>query len=104
MQAIQRELRECAARPQLSFHFRSNLRRASFEGMAFIRYAPEAELVAAECVPDPDHIIQPHAVHPAVMRHHWQLYRALMHGPGPLSRGQRELLAVRISAINKCRY
>lgn len=72
--------------------------------MAFIRYVPEAELAAAERVPDPDHIIQIHAVHPAVMRHHWQLYRALMHGPGPLSRKQREVLAVRISAINKCRY
>jgi alkylhydroperoxidase family enzyme len=72
--------------------------------MAFIRYVPEHELAEADRVPDPDHIIQVHAVHPAVMRHHWQLYRALMHGPGPLSRRQRELIAVRISAINTCRY
>jgi alkylhydroperoxidase family enzyme len=72
--------------------------------MALIRYVPESEIAAAERVPDPDHIIQIHSVHPAVMRHHWQLYRALMHGPGPLSRKQRELLAVRISALNNCRY
>ncbi|MGQ0538056.1 MAG: carboxymuconolactone decarboxylase family protein [Gemmatimonadaceae bacterium] len=72
--------------------------------MAFIRYFPETELAAAERVPDPDNIIQIHAVHPAVMWRHWELYRELMHRPGPLTRRQRELLAYRVSALNECRY
>jgi alkylhydroperoxidase family enzyme len=72
--------------------------------MAFIRYVPKTELTPAERVPDPDNIIQIHAVHPAVMRQHWDLYRELMHRPGPLTRRQRELLAVRVSALNECHY
>ncbi len=72
--------------------------------MAFIRYRPESDLAPGERVADPDHIIQIHGVHPAVMRDHYQLYRDVMHGPGPLSRREREVLAVRTSAINRCRY
>ena len=72
--------------------------------MAFIRYVPSGELAAEDRVPDPDHIIQIHAVHPAVMRHHYALYRELMHGPGPLRRRERELLAVRVSGLNHCPY
>ena len=72
--------------------------------MAFIRYRPEQELDANDRVPDPDNIIQIHTVHPAVMRHHYDLYRTVMHGPGPLSRREREILAVRVSALNECRY
>ncbi len=72
--------------------------------MAFIRYVPEAELAPAERVADPDNIIQIHAVHPALMRQHWELYREVMHRSGPLTRRQRELLAYRVSAINECHY
>ena len=72
--------------------------------MAFIRYLGEAELSAAERVADPDNIIQIHGVHPAVMRLHHELYLELMHRSGPLSRWQRELVAVRASALNACRY
>jgi alkylhydroperoxidase family enzyme len=72
--------------------------------MAFIRYKPSAELEPAERVPDPDNIIQIHALHPAVMRQHFALYRELMHQPGPLSRREREMLALRVSALNQCRY
>lgn len=32
------------------------------------------------------------------------LYGATMHGPSPLSRGQREMLAVVVSATNHCLY
>jgi alkylhydroperoxidase family enzyme len=32
------------------------------------------------------------------------LYRAIMFGPSPLSRGQRELIATRVSALNRCEY
>lgn len=72
--------------------------------MAFIRYVPPEELAPEERVPDPDHIIQIHAVHPAVMRHHLDLYRALMHRPGPLTRREREMMAVRVSGLNDCPY
>lgn len=72
--------------------------------MAFIRYVPESQLAPNERVPDRDNIIQIHSVHPAVMRQHWELYRILMHGPGPLVRRQRELIAYRVSATNGCHY
>jgi alkylhydroperoxidase family enzyme len=72
--------------------------------MAFIRYLSESELPVNERVSDQDNIIQVHAVHPAVMRQHYELYRELMHRPGPLSRRQREMLAVRVSALNGCHY
>ena len=72
--------------------------------MAFIRYPSERELPRNRRVPDPDNIIQIHGVHPEVMRQHYGLYLELMHRPGPLTRRQRELLAVRVSAINGCHY
>ena len=72
--------------------------------MAFIEYVAPERLAAADRVADPDNIIQIHAVHPAVMRQHWELYKELMHRPGPLSRRERELLGVRISALNGCHY
>jgi alkylhydroperoxidase family enzyme len=72
--------------------------------MAFIRYKPSEELAPADRVPDPDNIIQIHALHPAVMRAHYVLYREVMHQPGPLTRREREIMAVRVSALNKCRY
>jgi alkylhydroperoxidase family enzyme len=72
--------------------------------MAYIRHVPGLQLSPDERVPDPDNIIQVHAIHPAVMRHHHALYRAVMHGPGPLSRREREMMAVRVSAMNGCRY
>jgi alkylhydroperoxidase family enzyme len=43
-------------------------------------------------------------VHPAVMRQHWELYRALMYAHGPLSRREREVMAVRVSGLNRCPY
>jgi alkylhydroperoxidase family enzyme len=72
--------------------------------MAFIRSVPEEELRPEDRVADPDNIIQIHAIHPAVMRHHWALYHELMHRPGPLTRREREILAVRVSGLNHCPY
>ena len=72
--------------------------------MAFIRYLPASALRPADRVPDPDNIIQIHAGHPAVMRYHHGLYRAVMHDPGPVPHRLREMLAVRVSALNHCRY
>ncbi|MGE0815379.1 MAG: carboxymuconolactone decarboxylase family protein [Vicinamibacterales bacterium] len=72
--------------------------------MAHIAYVPPDRLDPADRVNDPDHIIQVHAVHPAVMRQHHALYVQVMHRPGPLSRREREVLGVRVSALNRCHY
>lgn len=72
--------------------------------MAFITYARDEVVPAADRVADNDHIIQIHRIHPAVMRQHSELYLQLMHRPGPLTRFQREIIAVHVSAINHCHY
>ncbi len=72
--------------------------------MAFIPYLRPEMLAPEDRVADPDNIIQIHAVHPAVMRQHYELYKQLMHRAGPLSRRERELLGVRVSALNQCHY
>lgn len=41
---------------------------------------------------------------PAVLRASMQLYKAVMYGESPLSRAQRELLAVVVSKQNACVY
>lgn len=55
-------------------------------------------------MPDPDNILQIHGVHVEVMRQHYEVYLELMRRPGPLSRRQREMLGVRVSALNGCHY
>lgn len=72
--------------------------------VAYITYRPPNHLAAAERVDDPDNIIQIHAVHPEVMRQHYELYRQVMHRPGPLDRREREVIGVRVSALNRCHY
>lgn len=72
--------------------------------MAFIAYVATSTLAPDERVADPDNIIQIHAIHPAVMRQHHELYKQLMHRTGPLTRRERELLGVRVSALNGCHY
>ena len=41
---------------------------------------------------------------PPAMKTSLDFYGAIMHGPSPLSRGQREMLAVVVSATNHCVY
>jgi alkylhydroperoxidase family enzyme len=41
---------------------------------------------------------------PAVMEAHSYFYRSIMFGRSPLSRAQREMIGVVISAINNCHY
>ena len=72
--------------------------------MAFIAYIAPGTLAPEDRVADPDNIIQIHAIHPAVMRQHYELYKQLMHRAGPLTRRERELLAVRVSLLNQCHY
>lgn len=51
-----------------------------------------------------DNIIRIHSLNPPSMEHHVRLYAHLMRGPSPLSRVQREMLAVTVSAVNGCFY
>ena len=43
-------------------------------------------------------------LHPQTLRHHYELYIELMRKRGPLSRIRREMIAVVISAENRCHY
>ena len=72
--------------------------------MAFIRYVDDAEIPDADRVPDTDNILRIHGVHPRTLRQHYDLYVELMRGPGPLTRVQRETIAVVVSAANGCHY
>ncbi len=72
--------------------------------MAYIDYLDEEQIDAADRVADRDNIIQIHGVHSRTMRRHYDLYKELMYGRSPLSRIQREMIAVVVSAENKCHY
>ena len=72
--------------------------------MAFIEYVPESEIPSDQRLADKDNILQIHCVHPEVMRLHYDLYLELMHKPGPLTRVQREMVAVVVSELNGCHY
>ncbi len=72
--------------------------------MAYIAYLPFEEIPERDRVADRDNIIQIHGVHSRTMRHHYDLYRELMHGRSPLTRIQREMIAVVVSAANQCHY
>ena len=72
--------------------------------MAFIEYFQPDDIPPADRVPDEDNILRIHGVHSRTMRLHYDLYIELMRGPGPLSRVQREMIAVAVSATNGCHY
>ncbi len=49
-------------------------------------------------------ILQVQSLNPAVLHDGMRLYLTLMHGPSELSRLRREMIAVVVSAANRCRY
>lgn len=49
-------------------------------------------------------ILRVQSLHPAGLRDHHALYRTLMFGPSPLSRSERESIAVQVSRDNECHY
>jgi uncharacterized peroxidase-related enzyme len=51
-----------------------------------------------------DNILAVHSLNPPTLRAHVDLYHTVMHAKSPLSRTEREMVAVVVSAINKCRY
>lgn len=64
--------------------------------MAWVGTGPEGNAHA--------HILASHSLNPAAMRAHIALYRTIMFGESPLSRVEREALAVTVSAANGCHY
>ncbi len=72
--------------------------------MAFIAYVDPGSIPEEDRVSDDDNILRIHGVHSRVAPLHFELYRELMYGRSPLSRIQREMIAVRVSALNGCRY
>ncbi|NOR45714.1 MAG: hypothetical protein GQ534_09035 [Candidatus Delongbacteria bacterium] len=72
--------------------------------MAFIKYLKQDEIPEQNRVKDIDNIIQIHSVHSKVMKQHYEMYLELMRKRSPLSRIQREMIAVIVSIINECHY
>jgi alkylhydroperoxidase family enzyme len=82
--------------------------------MAWIRMVPKAEATGkladlfrriapgdGEAV---DHILAIHSLNPTSLERHLDLYKNLLYGQGPLSRRERELVAVAVSSANRCPY
>ena len=51
-----------------------------------------------------DGILKIHSLNVKSMQTHYDLYAHLMRGRSDLSRIQREMIAVVVSAVNQCRY
>lgn len=81
--------------------------------MAFISYVPADEAgdvlrtmyrQYADADGTVDNILRIHGLNPRSLKDHAVLYTHLMRGPSPLSRVQREMIAVTVSALNDCFY
>ena len=51
-----------------------------------------------------DAILRIHSLNPPSLRAHFLLYRTLMYGKSGLTRKQREMIGVVVSAFNHCEY
>lgn len=51
-----------------------------------------------------DNVMKVHALNPDSLRTHFELYVQAMHKPSPLTRAEREMVAVVVSRLNGCRY
>jgi alkylhydroperoxidase family enzyme len=49
-------------------------------------------------------ILTSHSLNPDALQAHVRLYRTIMFGDSPLSRAEREAIAVAVSATNDCHY
>ena len=81
--------------------------------MAWIRVIDEAEAEGglaeqygklAGSSGEVDNILKIHSLNPASLQGHFDYYRTLMRGRSPLSRAQREMIGVVVSAANRCHY
>jgi alkylhydroperoxidase family enzyme len=64
--------------------------------MVWVRTAPGTEGMA--------NILASHSLNAAAVDAHLGLYRTIMFGASPLSRTEREAIAVAVSAANDCHY
>jgi uncharacterized peroxidase-related enzyme len=51
-----------------------------------------------------DNILRIHSLNPQSLAGHYEYYAHIMRGESPLSRSQREMIAVVVSATNHCHY
>lgn len=51
-----------------------------------------------------DNILKIHSLFPETLQNHYDLYKTVMYGKHGLSRPEREMIAVVVSAANHCRY
>ncbi len=51
-----------------------------------------------------DNILRIHGQHPATLHAHYLLYKTLMYGRSGVTRQEREMIAVVVSALNHCQY
>ena len=81
--------------------------------MAWIQMISEAEAEGklksyyeqmAEPAGEVDNILKIHSLNVKSLKLHYDLYAHLMRGRSPLSRIQREMIAVVASAVNHCHY
>ena len=81
--------------------------------MTYIRTIPETEATGelAEWyrrVANPDgtvdNVMKVHSLNVDSLRTHFEMYKAAMHEPSPLSRAEREMVALVVSRLNGCHY
>ncbi len=51
-----------------------------------------------------DNVLSSHSLNAGALEAHLELYRTIMFGDSPLSRSEREAIAVAVSAANDCHY
>lgn len=51
-----------------------------------------------------DNILKVHSLIPQTLEDHARLYHTILHAPGELSLGEREMIGVVVSQLNGCRY
>jgi len=51
-----------------------------------------------------DNILKVHSLHPETLHAHATLYRTVMYGRSAITRAEREMIGVVVSAINDCHY
>ena len=51
-----------------------------------------------------DNVLASHSLNSGAMQAHVLLYRTIMFGESPLTRSEREAIAVAVSAANDCHY
>lgn len=64
--------------------------------MSWVKQAAGAESLA--------NILASHSLNAEALAAHERLYRTIMFGDSPLSRSEREAIAVAVSAANDCHY